>query len=133
MTSTPKQVKPTPDDLATPTVFDGVFIPIAALLEARRLAGRPQIEGLTFRNCVLQGPAVLAPNSETNFNNCNLGDVMGDRRNLFLKAEGPMIIGAIPVGGCLFESCIFIGVGFGGKDSMIEHFMTHLAAGGTPE
>jgi len=130
MTQTPMRVNPTPSDLVTPTVFDGVFIPVTALVEARRVTDRPRIEGVTFRNCLLQGPAVLVPTTTTKFDNCNLGEVAGDRRNLFLKAMGPMIIGGVSVAGCQFESCTFVGVGFAGNDSMIDQFISHLAPGG---
>ncbi|MFN3932476.1 MAG: hypothetical protein ACK4JY_12075 [Brevundimonas sp.] len=130
MTQTPTRVNPTPEDLVTPTVFDGVLIPLSALVEARRTTDRPRIEGLTFRNCVIQGPAVLVPNSTTTFESCNLGEAAGDRRNLFLKAVGPMIIGGLSAAGCQFESCVFLGVGFAGNEAMIEQFVGHLAAGG---
>ncbi len=132
MPQTPTRVKPTPSDLVTPTAFEDVLIPMSALVEARRVTDRPRIEGMTFRNCLIQGPAVLVPTATTKFDNCNLGEVAGDRRNLFLKAMGPMIIGGVSVAGCHFESCVFVGIGFAGNDAMVDQFISHLAAGGAP-
>ena len=37
-----------------------------------------------------------------------------------------MITGGIPVNGCTFQGCIFIGVGFAGDDRFVDRFVAQL-------
>lgn len=94
-------------------------------------AGSAMIEGKTFINCRFEGPAVLLPLGRTSFSNCNLGDSMGDARNLLLKPMGAAkVTGIIPVRDCTFEGCAFFLVGFTGPDAFLEQFQASLE--GTP-
>ena len=116
---------PTPADLGTRTEFHKVLVPLTTLAEAAGKSGRT-LDGRRFVDCVIHGPCVLVPGSDTRFEHSSLGETHGDVRNLFLRAVGPLITGCIPVNGCVFEGCIFIGVGFAGNDAFVENFVSTL-------
>lgn len=116
---------PVPEDLGTRRVFEKVRVPLIHLIEAIELAGE-RLEGRRFVDCVIHGPCVVIAESATRFEACNLGDAFGDVRNLFLRAAGPKIIGAVPLGDSVFEGCIFLGVGYAGDDAFVDQFVDHL-------
>ena len=116
---------PVPADLGTRLTFEKERIPLVHLVEALEAAGQT-LHGRRFVDCVVHGPAVVMPANETKFDNCNLGNVEGDIRNLFLRAAGPMVIGAIPLNDSRFEGCIFMGVGFAGDDGFVDAFIDIL-------
>jgi hypothetical protein len=109
-------------DLGTATAFQRVLVSVPALIEAASAAG-VAIEGRRFADCILVGPAVVIPNAETRFQQCNFGDVEGDVRNLFLRPAGTRVIGALSVAGCVFERCVFHGIGMVGDESVIAAFV----------
>lgn len=124
-----KTVGPTPANLASIKMFSGVIVPLVQLAEAIVSAGGGhQLQGLSFKDCAIRGPAVLIPGERTRFENCNMGDVAGDVRNLFLKAAGPRIAGGILANECRFDGCLFVGVGFAGDDAFVEGFVRELSA-----
>lgn len=116
---------PVPDDLGSRLVFEKERIPLVRLVEAIEAAGQT-LKGRRFVDCVVHGPCVVIAADETKFNNCNLGDVAGDVRNLFLRAAGPMIIGGVPLNDSVFDGCIFMGVGFAGDDGFVDAFIDIL-------
>lgn len=116
---------PMPTDFAVRTAFNKVVVPLYELVTGAEKAGL-RIDGRRFVDCVIHGPCVIIPNADTRFENCNLGDVAGDVRNLFLRPAGPMITGGLQVNNCVFDGCIFIGVGFTGDDRFIEQFIASL-------
>ena len=123
---------PTPDDLATRTEFKGVLVPITRLMESlMEKRGQPSLAGYQFVDCIIRGPGVIIPAAATKFSHCNMGETAGDVRNLFLRAAGPKIVGAISVDGATFEGCLFVGVGFAGDDAFVDSFSTMLASGTT--
>ena len=105
--------------------FEKVLIDLPRLIMDARDAGKT-LQGRRFVDCVIRGPAILIPYGDTQFVRSNLGDVVGDVRNLFLRASGPMIIGATAIQGCIFEGCLFVDVGFAGTAQFIEDFISHL-------
>lgn len=119
---------PVPADLGTRLVFEEERIPLAHLVEALDAAGQ-RLQGRRFVDCVVHGPAVVIPDSRTQFLNCNLGEVEGDVRNLFLRAAGRKIIGAIALNDSVFEGCLFVGVGMAGDDAFVDAFVEKLRSG----
>ena len=117
---------PTPADLGDRTEFKGVVVSIPALLEAAAVTGKP-IEGRSFIDCVLLGPAILAMTEETRFIGCQFGAVEGDERNLFVRPAGGRVIGAVSIAGCHFEGCLLNGLGLVGDDGFIEAFIATLS------
>lgn len=115
-----------PDDLGTRLVFENVRVSMLQLVEAAAAAGRT-LSGLTFIDCVIHGPCVIVPGGQTRFDDCNMGNDTGDVRNLFLRAAGTAIIGALFVNDCRFDGCLFLGVGFAGDDAFVDAFVDQLS------
>ncbi len=115
-------VQPTPRDLGSRKAFNGVVVSLPALIEAAT-AANVVIEGRSFTDCVIIGPAILSPGAGTLFNGCNFGDVEGNPRNLLVKPAGDRIIGALSVAGCVFEGCLLNGVGLVGDEGFITAFL----------
>lgn len=118
-------VGPPPENLATRVVFEKVRVPMSRLADEANASGL-RVSDRQFRDCVIIGPCVVIPTTDTRFENCNMGDTSGDVMNLFLRAAGPMIIGGIPLPGCSFEGCLFLGVGFAGDDAFVNGFSALL-------
>jgi len=117
----------TPANLGEREVYENTSIPISRLLDVTIAAGRGHyLEKLTFRKCLIHGPGVIVADPETRFNECDLGDVKGDIRNLFLIAAGPRITGGIFLKGCLFENCVFRQVGFVGSQNYVDDMIREL-------
>ena len=123
------KTKPIPADLGARRRYHGELVPIARLMDAVIEAGG-DLKGYSFVDCIVRGPAVLIPGPTTELIDCNLGEVSGDVRNLFLQAAGPLIIGAIPVEGCRFEGCLFIGLGLAGNSEFIASMSASLKQSG---
>lgn len=101
-------------------IYRGVELWLPLLLRETAIAGKPVIEGKTFIDCRIHGPAVLIPVSGCDFNACNLGDSHGDMRNLLFKPLGlSKIVGGIPMKDCRFERCDFIGIGYSGSPEFL--------------
>ena len=97
-------------------------------METRR-AGLVNIEGRTFVDCLIEGPAVMLPLSGCHFDGCDLGDAHGDPSNLLLKPVGAeRVTGAIPVVDCKFIRCRFWGVGFTGRQGFLDQMLSVLGA-----
>jgi hypothetical protein len=121
--------KPVALDLNAPS-FQGVTIPLFMLLRANLEAGRGVvIEDRTFRDCIIEGPAVLLPVDACNFDNCDFGSTSGDIRNLILRPEGARVTGAIAMTRCLFFDCRFVAIGFTGHDNFIRSLLQTTVKG----
>ena len=86
------------------------------------------IEGYTFNNCFVRGPAVIVVQNDT-FSNSTF---QGDPEAMLWPILPPRtsVIGAILVKDCTFERCVFSNVGFAGPPEFIESFRSQV--GGAP-
>lgn len=122
-------------DITIPAIGDGpvyenlnIWLPALAI-EASR-SGASVIEGKTYRNCMIEGPAVLLPLGACNFDGCNMGDAQGDIRNLLLQPMGPQkVTGTVAFQNCQFINCQFIRVGFTGTPDFLASVQQVLTAG----
>ncbi|GAA0646889.1 hypothetical protein [Brevundimonas lenta] len=113
-----------PEDLASRDVYDGMTLPLFSVYRQIVAAGGRMIERKTFRNCVIEGPAVLLATGGVQFHNCNMGESGGDIRNLLLRPVGPkQVVGTIAVADTVFENCRFFGVGFTGGAAFLDQFL----------
>lgn len=107
-----------------------IWLPQLVVEAARR--GEPAIKGKTFVDCFLEGPAVLLPIAGCQFDGCNMGDIMGDARNLLLAPVSPQkVTGTVPFEQCSFINCRFEKVGFTGTPSFLDQIAAML--GGEPQ
>ena len=92
-------------------------------------AGQGLIEGKTFIDCRLEGPAVIMPVGACEFDACDMGYSGGDVRNLLLAPVGAeKVIGVIAFRNCTFRRCNFFAVGFTGSPEFLKNF--HAVVGG---
>ena len=118
--SRPRRV---PADPLAP-VLENLDIVLFELFRANMIAGDQVIRGRTFRNCLIEGPAVMLVLPGTHFDDTNFGDADGDIRNLVLRPAGPQkVVGAIPVQDCTFIGCHFHGVGFTGPEAFLQQIL----------
>ena len=102
-------------------VHTGQRIWLPLLMHEVALGGASVIEGRTFIDCELHGPAVIVPVSGCNFASCNLGSADGDMANLMLQPLGPTkITGCIPFRDCQFERCGFFSVAYTGAPDFLN-------------
>lgn len=83
--------------------------------------GEAVIEGRTFTDCFIEGPAVMLALEGVHFESTNFGPTGGDVRNmLFRPMTGRMAIGAIPVRNCTFRNCQFHTLGITGGEDLLQ-------------
>jgi len=89
------------------------------------------IEGRTFNECVIEGPAVMLVLEGVRFDGTNFGATGGDLRNmLFRPLSGSMAIGAIPVRDCTFKNCQFVTLGITGSDDLLQMLIDQVKTTG---
>ena len=107
-------------DLLAP-VIENADVAVYDLFAAHMRAGRGVvIRDRTFRNCRLEGPAVLLILSGTTFDRCDIGYGAGSTRNLLFQPLGEKATGAIAFENCRFEGCQFFAVGYTGSQVVID-------------
>ena len=105
-------------------VFESVDLSLYDLYRATFAAGIRTITGRTFRNCRIEGPAVMLVLDKVNFDATNFGPNGGDVRNLVLRPASPTsVIGTIPVEDCQFINCEFFGLGFTGPAQFLDQLL----------
>lgn len=118
----------TADQLVTRTEFDkaGIWLPRMALEHLRQ--GLVFIEGKTFTDCTLEGPAVVLMGDGVEMDGCHMGTA-SDPAMLLLRPVGKTVNGVIGFKNCKFIRCRFAQIGFVGDDRFIEEFQKNLGAG----
>ncbi|GAA0870594.1 hypothetical protein GCM10009116_24310 [Brevundimonas basaltis] len=89
------------------------------------------LEGRTFSDCFIEGPAVMLVLEGTHFEGVNFGPTGGDLRNiLFRPMSGQRAIGAVPVRNCTFRNCQFHTLGITGSDDLLQMLVDQVASAG---
>ena len=115
------------DPLATE--FRGGRFPLADLHRASMQAGGgAMLEGRTFTDCVIEGPAVMAVMDGTVFDNCNMGTA-ANPRNLLVKPLGDKMAGVVGMSRCRFVRCRFVQIAFTGSDALLAELEQGIGAG----
>ena len=109
---------------------EAVWLPLLAVNHWN--AGQMAIEGKTFTDCVIEGPAVMAVMTGTTFTDCAMGS-SNDVRTLLLRPVGEKMAGVIGMSNCSFVRCRFVQVGFTGSEELIEALRTGIATPQPPE
>ncbi len=84
------------------------------------------IEGRTFTDCVLEGPALMLVLEGVHFESTNFGPTGGDIRNMLFKPMGNVGIGAIPVRNCTFTNCRFNTLGITGNEDLLQMLIDNV-------
>ena len=103
------------------TEFRGGRFGLLDLYRASMQAGGGAvIEGRSFTDCTIEGPAVILVLENVSFDRTNFGPTGGDMRNMLFRPMGDMAIGAIPVRNCTFTNCRFLTLGITGNDELLN-------------
>lgn len=114
------------------TAFTGVHFSLYDLHRANiQAGGQGVLEGRTFTDCRIEGPAVMLVLEGVHFDGTHFGSTGGDLRNmLFRPMSGVMAIGAIPVRNCTFTNCQFITLGITGNDDLLQMLVDQVQTAG---
>ena len=109
-------------DLVTPTEFTNEAIWLPAMTIQHWNAGQMAIEGKTFTDCLIEGPAVMAVMNGTRFDSCAMGTTTEVKSLLYRPVSQKKLAGVVGMSNCLFVRCRFAQVGFTGADDLLEQF-----------
>jgi len=112
-------------ELVARTTFEKEAVWLPSLAVHHMNAGQTVIDGKTFAECLIEGPAVMAVMTGTSFDTCNMG-VAEDPRTLLLDPRGDMIAGAVGMANCRFVRCRFVQVAFTGAREMLDEIEQDL-------
>lgn len=102
-------------------MFNNILINLTDLYRSQMHAGGGAIiEGRTFTDCMIEGPALMLVLDGVHFDSTNFGETGGDVRNMLFRPMATMAIGAIPVRNCTFRNCRFIALGITGSDDLLQ-------------
>jgi len=76
------------------------------------------LEGLTFQNCRIIGPAVLVPQGQTSLVHCGFDTPNVDAVFWDIPPTRSFVVGAIAIVDCTFSSCTFSQIGLGGPPEL---------------
>jgi len=114
--------------LVARTSFEKEAVWLPSLAVQHWNAGETVIDGKTFTDCVIEGPAVLAVMDGTVFENCAMGVTSDIRHLLYRAVSRTKLGGVVGMANCRFVRCRFVQVGFTGSDDMLDQ----LQSGVTP-
>lgn len=108
----------------TAKTFDGQAMTLSDLYRECVRGGQTIIEGRTFNNCRLEGPAIVAILSGVTFQTTDFGYTGGDiGRLVWRSASATGVVGAIPFRNCVFTGCSFFATGFTGPESFLQQIL----------
>ena len=109
------------------TAFNGGrFALVDLYLASMQAGGGAVIEGRTFTDCTIDGPALMLVLENVSFDRVNFGPTGGDMRNMLFRPLGDMGIGAIPVRNCTFTNCRFLTLGITGNDELLDMLIAQV-------
>ncbi len=98
-----------------------------AILLAREADARSIIEGRTFENFLILGPAVVAPVDEIEMHACTWEAPPGNPDALFIEVpENRQLVGVVGVRNVTFTKCTFRNIGVIGSAQAIEFMRTGI-------
>ncbi len=112
-------------ELVARTSFEKEAVWLPSLAVHHMNAGQTFIDGKTFTDCLIEGPAVMAVMNGTTFDSCNMG-VASDPRTLLLQPLGDKIAGVVGMSNCRFVRCRFAQVGFTGSPELLQQIEDDL-------
>lgn len=109
---------------------EAIWLPKFAVLNFN--AGNEMIRDVTFEECLIEGPGLIAVLGETVFDGCNMG-VVEDSRSLLVRNVGPKLVGGVGFMNCRFVNCRFVMIGFAGDSAFIDAFSASVANRGADQ
>ena len=112
--------------LVARTRFEKESIWLPSLCVQHWNAGQMAIDGKTFTDCLIEGPAVMAVMNGTTFDNCSMGTTSDVRNLLYRPLSNTKLAGVIGMANCRFVRCRFVQVGFTGMDDLLEQLQSGI-------
>lgn len=110
--------------ILTAKAFRGEAISLFELYREALRQGQTIIEGRTFTDCRLEGPAVVAILGGVHFDSTDFGYTGGDiGRIVWRSASATGVVGAIPFKDCTFKGCSFFATGFTGPEAFLQQIL----------
>lgn len=109
--------------LVARTSFEKEAVWLPSLAVQHWNAGQMAIDGKTFTDCVIEGPAVVAVMNGTMFDNCAMGTTSDVRNLLYRPLSTTKLAGVVGMANCRFVRCRFAQVGFTGSDDLLEQLL----------
>ncbi|WP_374516781.1 hypothetical protein [Brevundimonas sp.] len=106
--------------LVARTSFEKEAVWLPSLAVQHWNAGQAVIEGKTFTDCLIEGPAVMAVMNGTVFDSCAMGSTSDMRNLLYRPVSREKLAGVVGVSNCRFVRCRFAQVGFTGSDELLD-------------
>ena len=124
--------------LVARTTFEKEAVWLPQLAVHHWNAGQMAIEGKTFTDCVIEGPAVMAVMVGTAFDSCAMGTTSDMRTLLYRPLSQDKMAGLVGAKNCRFVRCRFVQVGFTGSDALLDELqsiksLSEIAAGAEPK
>ena len=131
MTDQPVSPKPVPGARSPlDKEITGAHFALVDLFRSNSAAGGGAvIEGRTFTNCRIEGPALMLVLEGVHFERTNFGPTGGDIRNMLFQPMGALGIGAIPVRNCTFTNCEFLALGITGGETLLQMLIDQVPVG----
>ena len=109
--------------LVARTSFEKEAVWLPSLAVQHWNAGQMAIDGKTFTDCLIEGPAVVAVMNGTTFDNCAMGTTSDVRNLLYRPLSTTKLAGVVGMANCRFVRCRFAQVGFTGSDDLLEQLL----------
>lgn len=109
--------------LVARTSFEKEAVWLPSLAVQHWNAGQMAIDGKTFTDCLIEGPAVVAVMNGTTFDNCAMGTTSDVRNLLYRPLSTTKLAGVVGMSNCRFVRCRFAQVGFTGSDDLLEQLL----------
>ena len=110
--------------LVARTTFEKEAVWLPSLAVQHWNAGQLFIDGKTFTDCVIEGPAVMAVMDGTVFESCAMGVTADMKHLLYRPVSRTKLAGVVGMSNCRFVRCRFVQVGFTGSDELLEELQT---------
>ena len=118
--------------LVARTSFEKEAVWLPSLAVNHWNAGQMAIDGKTFTDCVIEGPAVMAVMNGTVFDSCNMGSASDLKTLLFRPMGDTKMAGVVGMSNCRFVRCRFVQVGFTGSDGLLDQLTGGITTIPTP-
>jgi hypothetical protein len=112
--------------LVARTTFEKEAVWLPSLAVQHWNAGETVIEGKTFVDCVIEGPAVMAVMNGTVFESCAMGMTTDMRHLLYRPLSRDKLAGVVGMSNCRFVRCRFVQVGFTGSDQLLDELQSDV-------
>lgn len=109
--------------LVARTHFEKEAVWLPSLAVQHWNAGQMAIDGKTFTDCVIEGPAVMAVMNGTVFESCAMGTTSDMRTLLYRPLSQTKMAGLVGMSNCRFIRCRFVQVGYTGTDALLDELL----------